>query len=1156
MNDTLPRPKPKIEAPRLELPMPKPRMEIAPPVVESASQSPYSENDLHQQFAPQLREYFSVMTGSLQEDWTDEELAAKFANRMRGFSSGNSVDTIREFSRLKQLSDEDLQKVGEAYHIWHNMESLWSSETSVRERVGGVVDYARSMILDPANILSLGVGKLALSGSTKIAAKEAQKLAAKEYAKHIAAKATKEAATEAAEKVFVKSTAESIAKEGVELAARQGARDATTTAAQKLTTGAAYKELGATMGTDLALSIGTELAYQKGMIMTDVQEDYEPLSFGLAALGVMAVGGLSAASITMKGRSGNRLLNFSEDPDATKNAFESLSKEMSTEGFEKFSEKVARGKELSDLDNEFWRVLVLGDKDMGFKGLAHSLQEHGFVFNPRYKDEPLSNQLAEVFTKGPKEAVDGFIDEFVKKTGIKMDEAKKLTGQEFQDAFAAKISGAAKTMNAISQAAKRLGKADSEVSVEEALAESLGLLVGPNQKQSSLGQKIADLTKDISPEAQKKILRFQNNTIRMIVSSLATTNLNVKGWGFASMMNSLSDTLLAGWKGMRGDTEGAKQLLSLQKQKFYNLLDPYATYDSYLSMIQKLPREMSELTYVIPGGVEDMNKIARSMGFDPSRNILDDIPENFADVIQKYTLVIAQDNFTKSQEFIYQLDRELRLRLGKTFKEFTANPVEANKMVKTEAFKEAITKANDATLKAIFSKSYKGKGFLGEAAGAIEDARNIPGIGLLVPFGRFFNNTLATASDYSGLSAAMKMVGQEGGDSLDQSVMKAAVSWGLILTMMEDEVKNIEEGLGIFESYGVLGHEADTTGSTRDYTWEFPYSLFKGVARIGASYATESGLSSQDIEELNEIASRWEILKAIGTGAVSDDVQVPGKIPGEVLRAVFGQLTRELVQTGDNLYDIIVGTIGNDPAQEGRWKDAIVSIGPKFASGWTRFLEPVDQAVGLATSVDFSAMDRKQGNRLINDSMRYTSFMREFFTQNISPRQYSAAQGKVPVPDGGKFFGSRSPGQLTYTEKVLNNMGIPAWTIDKFSRELPKFANEFDKAFNSILEAEMEELWGTSKFQEYPYQKREILFDKAIGRARSRVMSIMESRIQETGDRAQIAMYRLISGNDVSSVKRAAKKIRPEKELDEMTLSEIHMIEAYLKNFKQEVLAP
>ena len=104
--------------------------------------------------------------------------------------------------------------------------------------------------------------------------------------------------------------------------------------------------------------------------------------------------------------------------------------------------------------------------------------------------------------------------------------------------------------------------------------------------------------------------------------------------------------------------------------------------------------------------------------------------------------------FTKSQEFTYQLDKNLRISFNKGWGEFFADP-DAAKLMNTKEYIRAVARASYESQRAIFSKSFKAKGTVGELAGFIEEARNIPGVGLLVPFGRFFNTATAFLGDYT-----------------------------------------------------------------------------------------------------------------------------------------------------------------------------------------------------------------------------------------------------------------------------------------------------------------------------------------------------------------------------------------------------------------------
>ena len=59
--------------------------------------------------------------------------------------------------------------------------------------------------------------------------------------------------------------------------------------------------------------------------------------------------------------------------------------------------------------------------------------------------------------------------------------------------------------------------------------------------------------------------------------------------------------------------------------------------------------------------------------------------------------------------------------------------------------------------KSLYSLSYKDETTIGELAGFVENFRNTPGVGLLAPFGRFFNNTVAFSMDMTGISFLQKL---------------------------------------------------------------------------------------------------------------------------------------------------------------------------------------------------------------------------------------------------------------------------------------------------------------------------------------------------------------------------------------------------------------
>ena len=100
--------------------------------------------------------------------YTDEELVEAYVNNMRRFHAGQSVVTLGEVAWLNKADDDKRQSAGEAYAVFDNMENIFTGKRSTfLERLDGVTDYARAAIIDPANIISLGAGKLAVSLAAK-----------------------------------------------------------------------------------------------------------------------------------------------------------------------------------------------------------------------------------------------------------------------------------------------------------------------------------------------------------------------------------------------------------------------------------------------------------------------------------------------------------------------------------------------------------------------------------------------------------------------------------------------------------------------------------------------------------------------------------------------------------------------------------------------------------------------------------------------------------------------------------------------------------------------------------------------------------------------------------------------------------------------------
>ena len=552
------------------------------------------------------------------------------------------------------------------------------------------------------------------------------------------------------------------------------------------------------------------------------------------------------------------------------------------------------------------------------------------------------------------------------------------------------------------------------------------------------------------------------------------------------------------------------------------------TYDAYKSIAIKNPEEMRDLVRVLPGGIEDIDKIVREQGFNPNQTIAGDVSENIVDFVQKMSLVKIQDVFTKSQEFIFQLDKQLRLdkNINKSFSEFFTSP-DAAKMMNSDEYKKAIARATFETQKAIFSLSYKSdKGALGQLAGFIEDARNVPGVGLLVPFGRFFNNTIAVMTDLSGISAGMKLLKPESSPrELKDLVMRGAIGIGLATTLAENEKYYIEQGLDTFQRID------ETTGAVINERFNFPISHVKAGARVIAR-----GIGNVPDGETNDI------LDTLG----------------------LNQLTRQLNQTadgfGDSVRNILTGK--QDPTKT-FGPSSIVS---QALSGMTRALSPYNDLMGLARGDDFKVIDRKQGSKFWNNSLRYMDQFIGAVSGDLAPERFDAAMGDIQS-DASKQLGIREV-DLTSSSKVLNMIGRQNYLENKRTK-VAIAGNRYNEIFHDIFELKAKRLLKSKTFKEgFKGSKRSLLENrtKMVDAALKEANQITKF-IMETGSR-QISDFRLSrlldlesKAKSIANVEKALDRIGGEiggKEFKDLSLSEIQVLEDYIEtqNYIDSINAP
>ena len=1074
------------------------------------------------------------------EGLSREKVVDDFLDNRRGVAAGNTVRGIREMNFLNDIKDDKLKlgRTSKAYALYENMAGLFSSEITTGEKVRGIGDYIRTGVLDPINLVGGIIGKAVGSGSVRVANNGFQRIAVDAMRKETLKGGSKEAVKKAGAKAGAKA-AQAANTATITKSAEFTAKLINNRGFKRLAQKGAFAEISATVGIEAAAAAGMDALYQNGLIMTDNQEEFSYGQMGIATLGSLIIGGVTAGRMMARGELGPQVAPLSAGTKAQRQkVLDDVTKELINYSksqvpiTSRWQQKVAKGQELEDLDSQFFVDLIIGrtdgDGNILYEGIGEKIKKNN-LFWVKDQDDNIGNWVAEIIGASSQEQVDAFVKAFSDATGGQLKQVSGMTPQMLAETFANKISQSAKNLNALKQVADKATISLDDLTIETFIATELDLPYTTIAREAEELEPsgFSKFLKEKAPMLTNMTSTFtnaQNKVIRLLVASPSTSALNVIGWGAHTSLNTVSDIALATLYAGKGSLQKAvfqaekgtesfriaSQLMKSTFFKFKSLLDPSMTRAQYETMLARNEKSMQELSSVLPGGVDNATKFLTDGEFSATARMIDMGTEKIVDTIQAVSLVKAQDKFTKSVEFVSQMDKALRLKFNKGWDEFYSDP-NASVLMQTKEYAQIEALAVQKTQEAVFSKSYKSNTGLGKIAGIIEDARNIPGIGLLVPFGRFFNNTVDFGLQASGLAVVGKMARYYPNKSYGELGTKALVSYGLVATMVNQESDNRKKGLGLYQT--VVG------GEVINQQYDYPVSLFKAAARY-ISFLKDGEEPPEDL--LRQIAR---------------DFTLKG-------------LLRNLDETNRDMGTFIhhAFSLEMEEAQKA-FGQAVGGIGAQAISASTRFLEPIDIGVGLLKGEMVRPIDRFQGNKFVNDSFRYFDNIAPiFFGEDASgrPTLQKAASGEADVT-GTKITGIR-PVSLTDTQRVMNMLGIDTFKINaerKIRSQAPEAANEYNRIMFDIIERQSGALMDNQNFRNAPLATQNRIWKKIVSEAKKSSKAFISMQFNDADD-VVAQLYNIADKHSRNKIDEAREELELEKDLDQMSRAELIVLQDYL----------
>lgn len=1071
-----------------------------------------------------------------------EDVVERFLNNRRGVAmSGNSVRVVSEMDYIRDIreNDEKLRNAGRAYALYEHMQGITGEDYTWGETGWATFDVVRGIAADPLTWITAGAGKFIAGSGTRATTQAVEKIVATSIQEQIRQGATREAIRANASNMYRQAAAQAV-QEGTEDIARFAAQQSLT-GLQRLTTQQAVTEVATTTALDAVAGASMEYLYQTGLVETGVQDEVNRYSVGLAALGSLVVGGVTAGLITRRGQSGTALPTEAISvPDASR-VSPSLQDSI-REYFQSdlpanvsWADKIGTGGELNVQDTDFFIDFLLGSAREAaeegvdapsWRGLAQVMQENGFFYTKRTEDDTISNYISDfIMDEMDPEDVTNFIKTFEEATGTKLtgflDEAGNLvegvpTPEQFANAFARKMHDQARGLNAASQVARRLDVNIEDLDIETFLKDQLGLL---GEGPSTLSDKFAERFSNVVTQSTTNA---QNRYIRGLVAHLGTTKANVLGWSASSFMGSANDLVRglglatrASYNRIVGNADKAmsdahisRALIQSNVNRVNLLLDPNMTAAAFNSAVQRSTGALGDLGRVQAGGIDVEQTVDQLI----SRTGAGRAADAYIEAAQMLTFVRAQDVFTKSQQYVFEMDKALRIHFGRSWNEFY-NAEDVNQLMATRQYRLLEEQAVANSLEHTFSTSFKGKGILGQIAGAVEDARNIPGIGMMVPFGKFFNNTVHfVAKNTPGLNQFMKTFGGQfqnktHGELFTQGVVASGLVYSYALVAQEQR----QQGLGLYETMD------EETGEVITREYDYPLSLFMAAGHM-ASYR----MNGEQVPD--EIMNR--VLEDFGVTGLTRGL---GQSTGDITDAV------KLMVAGE--YEFGSEDLGS----------AVGAIGSQAAAGFTRSLEGPDTILGIMFGTEMRPLNIKDGNRFTGKALTYVDNTIQILTGGPAVDVRIGAQTGEADPVTAKQLGVRNV-MLTDTMRVMSMLEYENWDENasfQVSEMAADVANEYNRVFFRNIEDISRQAMEDETFRTLPLEEQRAVWNETLVAVREATKAQMAYESYGEGSTFSDQLY-IIEKFGVDTTREAMRELELGDDIGELDLIQIDVLRSYL----------
>jgi hypothetical protein len=480
-----------------------------------------------------------------------------------------------------------------------------------------------------------------------------------------------------------------------------------------------------------------------------------------------------------------------------------------------------------------------------------------------------------------------------------------------------------------------------------------------------------------------------------------------------------------------------------------------------------------------------------------------------------------------------ELDKQLRIK----------NNVSLAEVMRTNNLnaidEDVLGMAVDTTMKSVFSKDYTTVDqmpAIRSTAKFVESISNLPVLGSILPFGRFFNNTIATVWQVgpAGLIAPTAAIMRGKADiATSEAFSRAAVgTTGLILAARMDQDR---------QDRALESTQLDVGGGTTiDTKNAFPMSEFLAMGRLFNQLARQGkfgGVGEADPSMKDQIPY---FAKA-----------TPEALEDSLVQIGVGQFAKD-IQFGNDMYRILDMMFDETNGEAGAAE--LQRRAGSFLAGFTRPFQTVDRAVGFIRDTDIhkdkrqkaiidpetgkmELVKRSGGEVFSLEATRYLDNILDIFRDtnaesDFSQLRVSTREGDLYDPNPlASIFGVRVVPSKTAAEKVYTMAGLRGFKANKRS-QVAMYDRLFNETLSPLLERKARVLLADKNFINgtNTYKRQEV--NKILKQTRAAVNEAMPVLSEE--HRINKQKYDTINYSGNSEQYKNAKKTFHKIRLDQL----------------------